>query len=117
MITPADIPFTVYRHAAFPSVDPITLTDDLTGVPINITGATVTIQVRLYEGAAGDPLLSSTLAVTNGPAGQCAPPAFTEVDHEALVAAATADGQTLKATLKLRHDIKYAGVSNMPVNV
>lgn len=33
MITPVEVGFYVHRHAPFPTVDPFTLTDELTGVP------------------------------------------------------------------------------------
>jgi len=117
MITPVDLDFHVQRHAAFPSVDPMTLTDELTGVPIDITGATITHEVRLYEGAAGAALLSETLAVISGPAGTFDPPSYSETDHEALIAAATADATTLQSRLKLRHDVKIAGVTGWPASV
>ena len=47
-----------------------TLTDDTTGVAINITGATVRLKFR----AAGATTLTATVTgvVTDGPAGQCA---------------------------------------------
>lgn len=117
MITPVELDLHVQRHAAFPSADPFTLTDSTTGVPIDITGATFTMEVRLYEGAAGDPLLTETLAVVSGPAGTFGPPAVTEAEHEALVAAATANSQTLQSQLKLRYDIKAASVTGWPATV
>jgi hypothetical protein len=117
MISPVELDFHVQRHAAFPSADPFTLTDETTGVPIDITGATITMQVRAYEGAAGDPLLTETLSVVSGPAGTFGPPGVSEAEHEALIAAATADAQTLQARLKLRYDIKAAGVTGWPASV
>ena len=117
MIEPATWDIYAHRHAAFPSVDPITLTDQTTGLPIDITGATITHEVRLYEGAAGDPLLDETLSVISGPAGKFAPPSYSEADHEALIAAATADAQTLQSRLKLRHDVKAAGITGWPATV
>lgn len=114
MISPVELDLHVQRHAPFPSADPFTLTDRTTGVPINITSATITMQVRLYEGAAGDPLLNETLAVTDGPRGEFAAPGVTEAEHEGLVAAAVADGKTLQSVLKLRYDIKAANVTGFP---
>jgi hypothetical protein len=117
MITPVDLDLHVQRHAPFPSADPFTLTDEITGVPVDITGATITMQVRLYEGAAGDPLLDETLAVLNGPRGEFAAPGVTEAEHEALIAAALADGKTLQSALRLRYDIKAAGIPGFPSTV
>lgn len=117
MIEPAIWNIRAHRHAPFPSVDPITLTDTLTGVPIDITGATITMEVRWREGQAGDPLLSETLSVLNGPAGQFSPPTFTEADHEALTAAPTADNKSLQSELVLRHDVKAAGITGWPASV
>lgn len=114
MITPVELDLHVQRHAPFPSADPFTLTDETTGVPIDITGATITFQVRLYEGAAGDPLLTETLTVSDGPHGEFAAPGVSEAEHEALIAAAIADGQTLQSRLKLRYDIKAASVTGFP---
>lgn len=116
MITPVELDLHAQRHAAFPGVDPFVLRDSLTGVPINLTGATITMQIRLYEGAAGDPLLNKTLTVTNGIGGEFGPPAITEAEHEALIAAPLADQQTLQGRLRLRHDIKIAGAPNMPAS-
>lgn len=117
MITPVELDLHVQRHAPFPSADPFTWVDETTGVPINLTGATITMEVRLYEGAAGAALLSDTMAVTNGAAGEHERPGFSEADHEALVAAALADGQTLQSRLKLRYDLKLAGVAGWPASV
>lgn len=117
MITPVELDLHVQRHAPFPSTDPFTLTDETTGVPIDITGATITMQVRLYEGAAGDPLLTETLSIVSGPAGTFGPPAVSEAEHEALIAAALADSQTLQSKLKLRYDIKAAGIPGFPASV
>lgn len=114
MLSPVELDLYVQRHAPFPSVDPFTLTDETTGVPIDITGATITMEVRLYEGAEGSALLTETLAVTSGTAGQFAYPGISEAEHEALVAAATADAQTKQSVLKLRYDIKIAGVTGFP---
>lgn len=116
MITPVEHDLYAQRHAAFPSTDPYTWTDEVTGLPLNLTGATITIEVRLYEGAAGAALLSETLAVISGPDGTHQPPSFSEADHEALFAAPTADSQTLQSRLKLRYDIKMAGVTGMPAS-
>lgn len=117
MITTAELDLHVQRHAAFPSADPFTLTDKTTGVPIDLTGATITMEVRLYEGAGGSALLSDTLALISGPGGTFEPPGFTEADHEGLIAAATADGQTLQSRLRLRYDIKAAGIPGFPATV
>ena len=117
MITPVELDLYVQRHASFPSVDPFTLTDSETGDPIDVTGATFTMEVRLYEGAAGDPLLSETLAVVSGAAGTFGPPGVSESEHEAMIAAATANGQTLQSQLKVRYDIKAAGVTGWPATV
>lgn len=117
MITPVELDLHVQRHAPFPSADPFTLTDRTTGVPIDITGATITMEVRLYEGAGGSPLLTETLTVTNGPAGQFGPPGVTEAEHEALIAAALADGQTLQSRLRLRYDIKASSIPGFPAAV
>jgi hypothetical protein len=114
MILPASIDLTVHRHAPFPSQDPFVLVDEMTGVPIDLTGATITMQVHLYEGAPGDPLLTETLAVVDGPRGKYGPPGVSEAEHEALVAAAVADSQTLKSTLRLRYDIKVSGAAGLP---
>lgn len=114
MITPAEFDLNVQRHAPFPSVDPWSLRDRLTGVPIDLTGATITLQVRLYEGAAGDPLLFKVMAVVDGPRGLYGPPEVSEAEHEALLAAATADPNTLQGRLKLRYDVKFAGVTGLP---
>lgn len=117
MISPVELDLVVQRHAPFPSADPFTLTDKTTGLPINITGATFTMEVRLYEGAPGDPLLTETLAVVSGTAGTFGPPGVTEAEHEALVAAAVADGQTLQSRLRLRYDIKASGITGWPASV
>lgn len=117
MITPVEHDLYVQRHAPFPSADPFQLVDSVTGVAIDITGATITMEVRLYEGAAGDPLLTETLSVVSGPNGTFGPPGVSEAEHEALIAAATADSQTLQSRLKLRYDIKVAGVTGWPASV
>lgn len=117
MITPVNVDFLVQRHAPFPSADPFQLVDELTGVPINITGATITMEVRLYEGAAGSPMLTKTLAVVSGANGTFGPPGVTEAEHEALVAAATADSQTRQSRLRLRYDIKATGITGWPASV
>lgn len=117
MISPVELDLVVQRHAPFPSADPFTLTDKTTGLPINITGATFTMEVRLYEGAPGDPLLNETLAVVSGVGGTFGPPGVTEAEHEALVAAAVADGQTLQSRLRLRYDIKASGITGWPASV
>ena len=116
MIAPVELDLHVQRHAPFPSVDPFTLTDETTGVPIDLTGATITMEVRLYEGAAGSPLLAKTLAIVDGPSGEFGPPAVSEAEHEALVAAGTV-GQNLQSQLRLRYDIKAASITGFPAAV
>jgi hypothetical protein len=117
MISPVELDLVVQRHAPFPSADPFTLTDKTTGLPINLTGATFTMEVRLYEGAPGDPLLNETLAVVSGVGGTFGPPGVSEAEHEALVAATVADGQTLQSRLRLRYDIKASGITGWPASV
>lgn len=116
MISPVELDLSAQRHAPFPSVDPFVLRDSLTGVPLNLTGATVKMQVRLYEGAPGDALLDKTLTVTNAIGGEFGPPPITEADHEALIAAPLADQQTLQGRLRLRYDIKIDGAPGMPAS-
>lgn len=113
MIRAAEYPIYAERHAPFPEPDPWTFTDGVTGLPIDLTGATLTMNVRLYEGASGAALLTPTVTVSDGPRGQFTI-AVSEADHEGLIAAATADSQTLQSELKLRYDIKFAGVSGYP---
>lgn len=115
MITPAREDFEVYRHAAFPSVDPFILTDETTGLPIDLTGATITMVVRLFEGD-DTALLTKTLAVVSGPAGRYGPPVVSEAEHEALAAAKPADIKNQRSQVGLVHDIKFAGVPNFPAS-
>lgn len=121
MITPADLDLYVQRHAPFPEDNAWTLTNDTTGAAIDITGATIVLEVRDYEGKSGDPLLSistagsspnSRIVITNGAAGQFRP-IVTEADHEALVAAPSADAVTLQSKLRLRYDIKVTPASGV----
>lgn len=114
MITASREDLQVHRHAAFPSVDPFVLVDETTGVPIDLTGATITIQVRLYEGAAGDPMLTAALPVVDGPRGKYGPPGFTETDHETLVEASVASLRDRRSEVKLAYDIKFEGVTGFP---
>lgn len=115
MIRAANYDIYAERHAPFPEPDPWTFTDEVTGVPVDLTGATLTMNVRLYEGASGSALLTPTVTVSNGPRGEFTI-AVSEADHEALIAAATADSQTLQSALRLRYDIKFSGVAGYPAS-
>lgn len=117
MISPAELDLPVQRNASFPSVDPFTLTDDLTGLPIDITGATFRMQVRLYEGAGGDPLLDKTLAVVSGQAGTFGPPAITKADHQGLVAASAGMTRDRQSVVRFRYDVVAEGVAGWPDEV
>jgi hypothetical protein len=117
MITPAQLDLTVQRHAPFPSIDPWRLRDSLTGAPIDITGATITLQVRLYDGAPGDPLLNETVSVVNGPQGTYGPPSISEAEMEALPTANSSDPRPLTAAVRFRYDIKMEGVTGWPAAV
>lgn len=114
MITPAEIDLTVQRHAAYPSIDPFQLVDELTEVPVDITGATFTMEVRLYDGAAGDPLLTEALTVASGPRGEYGPPTFDEADHEGLPASNPNDPRPLTSRVRFRYGIKATGIPDMP---
>lgn len=117
MIQPSELDLQVQRNAAFPSIDPISFTDDLTGAPIDISGATFEMEVRESEGHDGAPLLSKTLTVLNGPSGLLAYPAVSEAEHKALIAPPAVDGRTLQSRTRLRYDIKASGVSGWPSSV
>lgn len=113
MTTPVELDLIVQRHAPFPSIEPWTLLDEVTGMPIDITGATIVFEVRDHEGAA-IARINKTLPVVNGPAGQFGPPPVTEAEHEALPPARTPDTQTLSSALRLRWDVKMSGVAGWP---
>lgn len=117
MLSPALIDLRVDRHAPFPSADPFSLTDETTGLPINLTGATFKMEVRLYEGAAGSALLDKTVAVVDGPRGLFGPPAITEAEHEGLIAAAPADIRNRSSEVRFRFDIKASGIPGFPAAV
>lgn len=117
MIRPAEIDLPVQRNASFPSVDPFTLSDRLTGVPLNITGATFTFQARLYEGAPGDPLLEKDLPIVDAERGLFSPPAITKAEHEALVEAAAASVKDQQSTVRLRYEILAEDVPGWPAEV
>ena len=44
------------------------LIDDLTGTPLDLTGCTISMQVRRAPGVTGDPLLSATCVIVGDPA-------------------------------------------------
>jgi hypothetical protein len=117
MIRPVELDLTVQRHAAFPSVDPFALRDSVTGVPIDVTGATITMQVRLYDGTAGDPLLSKTLSVVSGPNGTFGPPAISESEHEGLPTTNAFDPKPLTRSVRFRYDVKASGITGFPASV
>lgn len=114
MLSPAMIDLRVDRHAPFPSADPFTLTDEATGLPINLTGATIKMEVRLYEGAAGAALLDKTITLVDAARGMFGPPAVTEAEHEGLIAAAPADIRNRVSEVRFRYDIKASGVPGFP---
>jgi hypothetical protein len=103
----------VFRHAPFPSTTPWVLREGITGVPINLTGATITLQARLYEGAASVQI-SADLPLVDAVRGKFGPPALTETEHEALIAGALADSQTLQGRLRLFYDVKFEDVVGFP---
>jgi hypothetical protein len=77
----------------------VTITNETTGLPINITGATPRLKFR----AAGATVLTATLegTVTNGPIGECAffPAAYPQMlsgeagDYEGEIEVTYSDGQ------------------------
>lgn len=114
MITPVELDLHVQRHAPFPAWagDNWRLVDSLTGMPLlDLTGATITTTVALYEGA--NFLMTHTHSIVNGPNAEFSPPAFTEAQHEALIEAPLADSQTLQSRLRLRYDTKVVPASGI----
>ena len=114
MITPFERDFYVQRRAPFPENTPFILSDDETGLPIDLTGATITMEIRLYEGATGSALLSistagaspnSRIVISSGEDGAFLP-IITEADHEALPAGPDPHPTTLRSTARFRYDIK-----------
>lgn len=101
---PAERELRVGRHVDFSDDGPWRLRDKLTGVPIDLTGATITMEVRDYEGAP-DLRLTATLAVINGPSGLFDTPDFDEADHEALPTSYL-NPTTGTAEYRGRYDIK-----------
>lgn len=59
MMKPARLDLTVWRNSQFP-------TDTEFGVALDLTGQRIVMQLRLYDGAAGDPLVSLASGPTTG---------------------------------------------------
>lgn len=60
-MTPGNLPLALRRNV--PSAQRLEMSD-IDGSPVDLTGATLAMQVRLYDGAVGDPLL--TVSTANG---------------------------------------------------
>jgi hypothetical protein len=57
MLNPARFDIEVWRNAIFPP-DTYTLTDSTTGLAVDISSYTMSLEVRLYDGADGSALIS-----------------------------------------------------------
>lgn len=102
----------VSRHVAFPSDSSILVKEHLTGVPIDMTGATVTTKVALAAGEAA--LISCTHDVINGPGGEIEDISFSEANHESLPPVNELDANTLLGAVRFYWDTKVTGAAGMP---
>lgn len=113
-IQPVQLDLPVQRNASFPTIDPFTVFDELTGQPIDISGATFRMEVRMYEGEEGDALIDKSLPVIHGPSGTFEPPAVTKAEHQGLVAASANMIRDRQSVVRFRYDIVAEGVVGWP---
>lgn len=61
MFNPAQLDLTVWRNAPFPDGADDQWRVSENGAPMNLTGLSILMQVRQYQGAAGDPYVDLTV--------------------------------------------------------